>query len=103
MSKAEIARKCFSQGSVAPRPSSRVCRGVWGGSGDALRISAVFGGGIARTGGACGALSGALMVLGLEYGMAQPNPAIKERSYEIARQFVERFRAANVRSIAATC
>ena len=37
----------------------------------ALRVSAAFGGGMGRTGGTCGAVTGALMVLGLN--MAPPS------------------------------
>ncbi|MHA2216743.1 MAG: C-GCAxxG-C-C family protein [Candidatus Hodarchaeales archaeon] len=33
-----------------------------------LKIASVFGGGINRTGNMCGAVTGALMVIGLKYG-----------------------------------
>ncbi len=56
----------------------------------ALRLSAPFGAGLGRQGEVCGALSGALMILGLQYG--QDRPEGKEDIYRIAREFIERFR-----------
>ncbi len=56
----------------------------------ALRLAAPFGAGIGRAAEVCGALSGALMVLGLQY--AQDRPEGKEEIYKIAREFTEQFR-----------
>lgn len=58
---------------------------------DGLRMSAAFGGGIGRTGQTCGAVSGALMVLGLKYGMTEADPKAKDRMYAIAQEFMTRF------------
>jgi C_GCAxxG_C_C family probable redox protein len=59
-------------------------------------IAAPFGGGIARLGETCGAVSGALMVLGLRYGAATTiDPAAKAEMYKRAQDFIERFRARN--------
>jgi C_GCAxxG_C_C family probable redox protein len=55
----------------------------------ALRLAAPFGGGMARRGDVCGALSGALMVLGLQY--ASDRPEGKEEIYKIAREFIDEF------------
>ncbi len=55
----------------------------------ALRLAAPFGAGMAREGQVCGALSGALMVLGLQYAGARPED--KERIYRIAREFMGQF------------
>jgi C_GCAxxG_C_C family probable redox protein len=62
----------------------------------ALRVAGAFGAGIARMGQTCGAVSGALMVLGLKYSQtqAEDKPA-KERLYAIAREFMARFEARN--------
>lgn len=59
----------------------------------ALKIATQFGGG-ARKGEMCGAVSGALMVLGLKYGHyhAEDNEE-KGRAYHIAEDFMERFTA----------
>jgi C_GCAxxG_C_C family probable redox protein len=62
----------------------------------AARIASLFGGGMARTGGTCGAVTGAFMALGLKYGSSRPqDKEIKEKGYEIAREFVRRFTERN--------
>ena len=59
----------------------------------ALRVSAAFGGGMGRTGGTCGAVTGALMALGLKYGATVADPVAKERTYALTREFIARFEA----------
>jgi len=66
----------------------------------ALRVSAAFGGGMGRTGGTCGAVTGALMALGLKTGASRPDSATKEQTYAQAREFLARFEA---RHGATTC
>jgi C_GCAxxG_C_C family probable redox protein len=62
----------------------------------AAKIASAFGGGMARRGGACGAVTGALMALGLEGGSSRPQELeIKEALYEVAREFVRRFEERN--------
>lgn len=62
----------------------------------ALRVAQAFGGGIARTGETCGAATGALMALGLRYGMVTAgDEKAKDRTYAEARDFLARFKAAN--------
>jgi C_GCAxxG_C_C family probable redox protein len=62
----------------------------------ALRVSSVFGAGIGRTGQTCGAVSGALMAIGLKYGSINPeDKTTKERVYALGREFVRQFRARN--------
>ena len=43
----------------------------------------------------CGAVTGAMMVLGLEHGNTAPDREAKERVYEQVREFAQRFRARN--------
>ena len=51
---------------------------------------------MARTGGTCGAVTGAFMALGLKYGSSRTqDKETKEKSYEIAREFVRRFTERN--------
>jgi C_GCAxxG_C_C family probable redox protein len=38
-----------------------------------LKIASPFGGGISHMGETCGAVTGALMIIGLKYGMTEPN------------------------------
>ena len=57
----------------------------------ALKVSTQFGGG-ARKGEMCGAVSGALMVLGLKYGHCHYDaPEEKANAYSIAEDFMNRF------------
>ncbi len=59
----------------------------------AARLGCAFGGGIAGTAETCGAVSGALMVLGLDHGaIAADDKASKERTYAATREFLRRFR-----------
>jgi C_GCAxxG_C_C family probable redox protein len=58
----------------------------------APKIAAPFGAGIGRLGQTCGAVSGAVMVLGLLAGDNSLDPLQqKELSYALAREFVDRF------------
>lgn len=61
----------------------------------ALKIATSFGGG-ARNGEICGAVSGALMVLGLKYGHYQSdNNEQKSKAYAAAVEYTKRFREIN--------
>lgn len=61
----------------------------------ALMIGTQFGGG-ARNGEMCGAVSGALMVLGLKYGHYESdNIEQKSRAYSIASEYTKRFKDFN--------
>ncbi len=60
----------------------------------ALKMAAGLGGGIGRTGGICGALTGAILVLGLRYGTADPKD--KNTKYVLYRKtqtLMEQFKA----------
>lgn len=59
----------------------------------ALKLAAGFGGGMGCLGHTCGAVSGALMVLGLKHGTTAPGPAAKEAVYARVREFAQRFQA----------
>ncbi len=59
----------------------------------ALKIAQPFGGGIAGTGSTCGAVSGALLAIGLRHGRSRPEDlAAKEKTYALVREFLRRFR-----------
>ncbi len=66
------------------------------------RIATGFCSGMARTGGHCGAVSGAIMALGLLRGRQSPVEAL-DSTYAIARdlmrQFAERFGSTNCRTL----
>jgi C_GCAxxG_C_C family probable redox protein len=57
----------------------------------ALRIASAFGGGVARRGEVCGAVTGALMALGLAKGHADNTEESKSATYELVSEFLRRF------------
>ena len=60
----------------------------------ALRLASGFGGGLARTGDTCGAVTGAIMALGLRHcGIPAGDPLAKERAYPPVQEFLARFKA----------
>jgi len=57
-----------------------------------MKIASAFGGGINLTGNVCGALTGALMAIGLEFGDENPmNPKVAE----VSTRLLEEFKAIN--------
>lgn len=64
--------------------------------GVAARLASPFGGGLARQGHVCGAITGAVMVLGLHAGNAAADDAAsKEAAYAKVRALMARFTAAH--------
>jgi C_GCAxxG_C_C family probable redox protein len=62
----------------------------------AINIAQAFGGGIGRTGNICGAVTGALMLIGFKCGIKNAKDvAAKQEAHRLAREFMERFRAHN--------
>ncbi len=62
----------------------------------ASRLGAAFGGGMVRSGNTCGAVSGALMVLGLKFGNSDnDDKESKEAAYTQAEAFVKEFKENN--------
>ena len=60
----------------------------------ACRIACGFGGGMGRTGGTCGAATGAIMVIGLAAGGLDPrDPASKAHVYGLVQSFLAEFEA----------
>lgn len=55
----------------------------------ALKLASPFGGGVARRGEICGAVSGALLVLGLARGADEP--AGKDEIYRLSQEFLRLF------------
>jgi C_GCAxxG_C_C family probable redox protein len=58
----------------------------------ARKIASPFGGGIGRTGETCGAVTGALMAMGLKEGFSEPDRQAKDNVYARTREFLDRFR-----------
>ena len=58
----------------------------------AARLAAPFGGGVARRGETCGAVNGALMVVGLKFGhVSAEDVESKERAYQAVHDFIANF------------
>jgi C_GCAxxG_C_C family probable redox protein len=58
-----------------------------------LKASCAFGGGMARQQFTCGAVTGAIMALGLKFGMGEGDPADKKlETYDKTREFFRIFR-----------
>ncbi len=58
----------------------------------ALKLATGFGGGMGRLGKTCGAVSGALMVIGLKYGRDKiEDNSSKEKTYTIVQKFIKKF------------
>jgi C_GCAxxG_C_C family probable redox protein len=61
----------------------------------ALRLAAPFGGGVCRRGEVCGAVTGALMALGLRFAPTETDPESKARTYAVIGRFLDEFGAAH--------
>jgi C_GCAxxG_C_C family probable redox protein len=60
----------------------------------ALGVAGAFGGGMGHRGETCGAITGALMAIGLKYGKRSAgDDQARERAVSKAQEFVDRFRA----------
>ena len=58
----------------------------------AKKISCGFGAGISKTGNICGAVSGAIMVIGLKYGKTKEgDDAATEKTRALVREFMQEF------------
>jgi C_GCAxxG_C_C family probable redox protein len=59
-----------------------------------LKLSQAFGGGMAHLGEACGAVTGAFMLIGLKYGRTKADDLeARDRTYAKMRQFTDKFKA----------
>ncbi len=62
----------------------------------ARKISCGFGAGIGRSGNICGAVTGAILVIGLKFGKGTAgDDAAKEKTYTLVQEFLRKFRAKN--------
>ena len=93
MNKIDEAVKCFKDGyNCSQAVFSTYCEQFGLDRDTALKISCPFGGGMARMGGTCGAVTGAFMVIGLKEGKHLPDDnEAKETTYRHVREFTEKF------------
>jgi C_GCAxxG_C_C family probable redox protein len=101
MTKKEEALGCFNSGFSCSQSVLSVYAKDFGLSPElALKIACPFSGGISHTSGICGAVSGALMVIGLKYGRYTiEDVQAKEKTFELVQilmnKFKERFNSTN--------
>src|SRR5271157_2412795 len=90
----ETAESCFRQGFSCSQAILSTFGEQFGLDRDTvLKLAAGFGGGMGRMAGTCGAVTGAVMVLGLKYGAVSPDDRqAKELTYEKVREFAARFK-----------
>lgn len=93
MSKAEESLKHFSGGnSCAQSILKTYGREFFKNGDDAARLAAGFEAGLAFRGEVCGAVSGAMMIIGLKYGHSDPSEELaKERLYKLTNQYLTEF------------
>ncbi len=95
MNKVECSEQCFLSGFNCAQAVFSTYSGELGLDPVlALRIAGGFGGGMGHIGETCGAVTGAIMLIGLKYGKVRvDDTAAKEKTYalvqEYKRQFVE--------------
>lgn len=59
----------------------------------ALRLGTGFGGGMARHGEVCGAVTGAIMVISIKYGMTKKHDEdARDKTYELVTEFTTKFK-----------
>jgi len=97
MSKVEQAVSVFKQGfSCSQAILSVYGAGLGVDPEPLLKISSGFGAGMGRMGEVCGVLTGAFMVIGLNYGRSRlEDNAGKEKTQQMIQEMVKRFKARN--------
>ena len=97
MNNVERAALCFEEGFSCAQAVFSSCGPQFGLDREmALRVAGAFGGGLAHMGRTCGAVTGALMVIGLEHGKTKVgDDEARETCYGLAREFVKQFEARN--------
>ena len=92
-SRADEAEALFKKGFSCSQAVLAVFAGDFGLDRDtALKIAQGFGGGISHTDNICGAVSGAVMVIGLRYGRTKAdNIAAKDKTYSVVQEFLRQF------------
>ena len=95
MSRAEEARKQFEKGfSCAPSVLSTYSEQLGLDKALALKVACGFGGGIGRTGRTCGAVTGAVMVIGLKHGQADvADEESRQETHRLVKEFIDKFTA----------
>jgi len=93
MTKSDVALASFNQGiTCSSAVFSAFSEELGLDDKTAKKIGCGFGAGISRTGNICGAVSGAIMVIGLKYGKAeQGDDGATEKTRALTRRFIQEF------------
>jgi C_GCAxxG_C_C family probable redox protein len=93
--KAEAAVGCFREGFSCSQAILSIYGPEFGLAREtALKAGAALGAGMGRLGEACGAVTGAMIVIGLKYGHTEAkDKETKTKTYDRVRDYGERFRA----------
>ncbi len=93
-SKADQAVACFNNNfNCSQAVFSTFCESLGLDPAIALKIACGFGAGMGYSGETCGAVTGALMLIGLKYGKSTPeNNQAKDKTYALVQEFAKRFR-----------
>ena len=93
MSKVENAVECFNSGfNCSQAVFATYCEQFGLDRETALKIATPFGSGLARQAKICGAVSGAIMLIGLKSGKCLPDDnESKEKCFALATEFTKRF------------
>ncbi len=91
----EKAVQCFTDGfSCSQAVLSSCCERFGLDKELAYKVAGAFGGGMGHIDGACGAVTGALMLIGLKYGKYKKEDAeSKDRTYAAVKRYVDAFKA----------
>ncbi|MDO7788089.1 C-GCAxxG-C-C family protein [Desulforamulus aquiferis] len=97
MSKVEKAVSCFEQGFLCSQAVlSTFSTDLGLDKETALKVSGAFGGGMARMGEVCGAVTGAYMVIGLKYSSTRAEDSgFREKTYQLVKLFNDDFSSRN--------
>ena len=96
MNKADLAASRFAQGHNCAQAVLSVFAEESGiEETTALKLATGFGGGMGRQAETCGAVTGAMMALGLLHGPEQPDRETREEVYAMVRDFTARFKERN--------
>ncbi|MDD1659914.1 MAG: C-GCAxxG-C-C family protein [Methanomicrobiales archaeon] len=95
MTKSDDAVHCFRDGfTCSSTVFSTFSEGMGIDPDTAKKCSCGFGAGISKTGNICGAVSGAILVIGPNYGKTKPgNDAATEKTRGLVREFIREFSA----------
>ena len=101
MNNQEKAKAVFNEGfSCSQAVLAAFCQELNLDKNTALKIADSFGGGMGRLGLTCGAVTGALLVIGLKYGrIAADDQKAKQKTTQLVRNFIKRFEERNATAV----